>query len=494
MTSPLRILHLEDDVADAELVHAALEAEGMACEVTRVETRAGFQAALAQRFDVILADHSLPGFDGLSALTLARQTCPDVPFIFVSGTLGEEVAIEALKRGATDYVVKQRLSRLGPSVRRALGEAREREERQRAEAVLAGEKRLLELIAKGSPLPAILDGLCRLVEELSPTSLASILLLDPDGRRLRHGAAPSLPRSYVDGIDGMSIGPVAGSCGTAAHRNEPVLVADVADDPRWVTWRDLALRHDLRACWSTPVRATDGSVLGTIAVYAREPGHPTARQQTVIDRVTALASIAIEGRRAEETRLWLLESMDRVNRAIQSTTDLEQMMSHVLEAVLSLLRCDRAWLVYPCDPDAPSWHVVMEHTRPEFPGAFALGAEIPADPESAATVALVRASPGPVRFGPGSDHPLPEQTARTLRHPVHDRHDGPSQGRPAVRARCPPVLVPARLDAGRGAALPGDRPPAGGRADERAEPPQPPRERAPAGGGPADVARRSLGA
>src|SRR5262249_37667550 len=155
---------------------------------------------------------------------------------------------------------------------------------------------------------------------------ASILLLDPDGLRLRHGAAPSLPKSYVDAIDGASIGPVAGSCGTAAYRNEPVIVGDIAADPLWADYRDLALPHGLRAGWSTPVRASDGRVLATVAIYARQPGRPTASQQRIIERFTDLASISIERKRIEDERLWFLESMDRINRAIQSTNDLEQMM------------------------------------------------------------------------------------------------------------------------------------------------------------------------
>src|SRR5262245_34950352 len=159
MTPPLRILHLEDNVSDVELIHATLESEGMVLEATRVETQADFRAALAQNFDVILADNTLPAYDGLSALMLATEVCPHVPFIFVSGTLGEEVAIEALKRGATDYVLKEHLSRIGPAVHRALRETKERHERERAEAVLAGEKRLLEMIAKGASLPVVLDGL-----------------------------------------------------------------------------------------------------------------------------------------------------------------------------------------------------------------------------------------------------------------------------------------------------------------------------------------------
>ncbi|MDX6443901.1 MAG: hypothetical protein QOH71_975 [Blastocatellia bacterium] len=301
MMSPLRILHVEDNPNDAELIQAMLETEGITSHVMRVETQADFVASIERGdFDLILADYTLPSFDGLSALKIASEKCPDVPFIFVSGTLGEEVAIEALKIGATDYLLKERLSKIVPSVHRALSESKERAERKRAETLLAGEKRLLEMIAKGNPLSLILDALCRLVEELSKGALSSILLLDPDGNRLWHGAAPSVPKSYIDGIDGATIGPVAGSCGTAAYLKEPVIVADIAQDPLWADYRELALPHGLRACWSTPVLASDGRVLGTFAIYFREPGSPTPQQQNIIEQITDLASIAIERKRAED--------------------------------------------------------------------------------------------------------------------------------------------------------------------------------------------------
>jgi PAS domain S-box-containing protein len=136
--SPLRLLLLEDSIADAELIQELLlNADHSIAEVTRVQTRAEFLTALEDgRFDLILADYTLPSFDGLSALKLTQSTRPDLPFIFVSGSLGEEIAIEALKIGATDYVLKTRLSRLVPSVQRALREARERAERKKAEEAL----------------------------------------------------------------------------------------------------------------------------------------------------------------------------------------------------------------------------------------------------------------------------------------------------------------------------------------------------------------------
>jgi PAS domain S-box-containing protein len=137
VTDPLRILLLEDDPGDAELIQELLEVDHFVGEVTRVQTRPEFLAALDNvDIDLILADYKLPSFDGLSALKLALSARPDLPFIFVSGTIGEDVAIEALKIGATDYVLKTRLSRLVPSVQRARREARERAERKKAEEAL----------------------------------------------------------------------------------------------------------------------------------------------------------------------------------------------------------------------------------------------------------------------------------------------------------------------------------------------------------------------
>jgi signal transduction histidine kinase/CheY-like chemotaxis protein len=136
MTTPLRILLLEDSVQDAELIQELLEADHFSCDITRVQTRAAFQAALEDNgIDLVLADYALPSFDGLSALQLTLNARPDLPFIFVSG-FGEEIAIEALTSGATDYVLKTGLSRLVPSVQRALREAREQAERKKAEEAL----------------------------------------------------------------------------------------------------------------------------------------------------------------------------------------------------------------------------------------------------------------------------------------------------------------------------------------------------------------------
>src|SRR5436190_3226821 len=134
----LRILHLEDSLPDAELVLITLQEAGLPCTSLRVDTKPTYVKALDEGgFDLILSDLAMPAFDGMSALTLARQKRPDVPFIFVSGTLGEEAAIHSLLNGATDYVLKHRFSRLIPAVQRALTEARERQLRRDMESQLS---------------------------------------------------------------------------------------------------------------------------------------------------------------------------------------------------------------------------------------------------------------------------------------------------------------------------------------------------------------------
>src|SRR6266567_4113197 len=174
--------------------------------------------------------------------------------------------------------------------------------RKRREALLAGENRVLEMVAKGDSLSDILETLCLLVEEQSSGVFASILLMDPNGKQLRHGGAPNLPKPYTKAIDGAFIGPAMGSCGTAAYRAEQVIVSDIAVDPLWADFRDLALAHSLRACWSTPIFSSEGKVIGTFAMYYREPRSPSPLEQDTIKHITHLAGVAIQRKLAEKAR------------------------------------------------------------------------------------------------------------------------------------------------------------------------------------------------
>jgi PAS domain S-box-containing protein len=197
-------------------------------------------------------------------------------------------------------------------------------ERKQAEIVIRGQKQALELIAEGAPLAPVLETLVRTVEERSVHgALASILLLDNAGLRLRHGAAPSLPESFNRAIDGLIVGAAAGSCGTAAQRRRAVIVTDIATDPLWEGYRELALQHDLRACWSAPILARDDRVLGTYAIYHRQPRRPSAADLQVVDVLSRTAAIAIEAKRAERQERLLIEELNhRVKNTLATAQSL----------------------------------------------------------------------------------------------------------------------------------------------------------------------------
>jgi PAS domain S-box-containing protein len=163
---------------------------------------------------------------------------------------------------------------------------------------LLDEKVLAKLMAH-APLPEILDTLCISVEQQYSGLLCSVLLLDPDGKTLRTGAAPSLPKEYVQAVDGVQAGPCAGSCGTAIHRRLPVIVSDIATDPLWADYCHLALPHGLRACWSTPISSQNGGLLGTFAIYYRELRAPEADHLQLIAHSTRLAALAMEWDRTQ---------------------------------------------------------------------------------------------------------------------------------------------------------------------------------------------------
>ena len=191
-----------------------------------------------------------------------------------------------------------------------LGITRDITDRKRIEALLAGQKQVLELIATGALLKESLTTLLRIIEAQSADMLCSVLLLDADGVHLRHGAAPSLPEEFIRAIDDQPIGARVGSCGTAAFLRETVIVEDIATDPLWEDYRAAALPHGLRACWSTPIFDAQKRVLGTFAIYYRKPGQPTALHRRCIDLATDLAAIAISRTRAEAA-LRLSESRHR---------------------------------------------------------------------------------------------------------------------------------------------------------------------------------------
>src|SRR5438552_4587699 len=215
------------------------------------------------------------------------------------------------------------------------------DDRKRAEALLAAENQILEMVATGRPLAVILDGLCRLVDTLCDKSLASILLIDPNGRCFSRGAGPRFPEAFMAAVDGVEIGPCVGSCGTAAYRKEQVIVSDIATDPLWANYRELALAYGLRSGWSTPILSSDGSVLGVFGIYGREPRSPTPQHLQTIKQITHLSSVAIERKRSAESlrasellARGQLDALTHTLDALARESDPDRLLEHVLRTII----------------------------------------------------------------------------------------------------------------------------------------------------------------
>jgi PAS domain S-box-containing protein len=223
-------------------------------------------------------------------------------------------------------------------------------ERRLAEALRDGESRILEMIARDAPLEEILENLVRVVEAQFAGLLCSVLLLDEDGQHARHGAAPSLPKPYTKAIDGLCIGPKAGSCGTAMYRREPVIVTDILRDPLWEPYRGVAEPYGFRACWSTPILAHSGKVLGSFGMYYREPRSPSPAETRAPKMATHLAGIAIERKLAREERERLrqaqadLAHINRVTTMGELTASLAHEIKQPISAAVTNAKTCLRWL------------------------------------------------------------------------------------------------------------------------------------------------------
>jgi PAS domain S-box-containing protein len=233
-------------------------------------------------------------------------------------------------------------------------------ERKRAEALRDGESRVLEMIAREAPLDEALERLVRVVEAQFAGMLCSVLLLDNDGQHVRHGAAPNLPKSYVDAINGLSIGPQAGSCGTAMYRKEPVVVTDILQDPLWEQYRNVAEPHGLRSCWSTPILAHSGKVLGSYAMYYREPRSPGPAETRALEMATHLAGIAIE-------RKLTHERLQRSEAYLAEAQRLSHTGSWAFNARGPVYWSEETFRIWGLDPQQglPDREVVLQRIHPE---------------------------------------------------------------------------------------------------------------------------------
>ncbi|MFN4981500.1 MAG: response regulator [Pseudanabaena sp.] len=460
MSDTVNVLIIEDSEDDAILIVRSLRQSGFVLTWERVQTVEELHQALTNRtWDVIISDYNLPKMNAPMALEIVKQSQLDLPFIVVSGTIGETLAVDLMRAGANDYLMKGSLARLAEAVRREIREFKMRQERQQAsleleltkqrlqlalegsaigpwdwvistgeltinerwaeilgytslelepitfetwhdhthtddvkrtlkllkkhfhreipayedelrmrhklghwvwilcrgkvtewdaqgkpqrmtgthldisdrkqaELRLSLQSSILERIAKAESLPKILEALVSNIEEQLDGAICSILLCDEG--KLYCGAMPNLPEAYNQVIDKMSIGEGAGCCGTAAFRRERVIVADIANDPLWKDLKETALAHNIRACWSTPVIATDGNVIATFAVYYPYIHYPIPQEIEITNLATDIAKIAIERDQAAQALANLNHNLEM--RVAQRTDALRQSEAKLIEA------------------------------------------------------------------------------------------------------------------------------------------------------------------
>jgi PAS domain S-box-containing protein len=297
MTVGLRILLIASSDRDEIWLQHTLGSGNYSPRCLRVDSEERCRAALDDGpWDVVVC--AFQGATAPSALRALRDREASVaPALLILADAFEHAAEAAQRLGATVCLRSAGFAHLGPAVEHAVRGAR-----RRAEAAVfeMAQRLVLEHIAAGRPLADVLEEIVLLVERQGDGMLCSILLLDAESGRVRHGAAPHLPSALVQGVDGAKIGPREGSCGAAAYLREVVIIDDIGTHPNWASYHQLALPFGLRACWSSPIfAAPGGEVLGTFAMYYREVRKPTAREQIWVARATHLAAIAIRRDRSE---------------------------------------------------------------------------------------------------------------------------------------------------------------------------------------------------
>jgi len=326
----LRILILEDVAAHAELMERELRKAEMVFSARRVATRAAFIAALRDfNPDLILADYSLPSFDGISALSIAREQCPAAPFVFVSGALGEELAIETLKQGATDYVLKQRLARLAPAVRRALREAEERTARRQAEAALRKAHDELELwlkertalleinnaIITNLDRQSLFKAITQSLYQILPFDRAVLMLHDPERDVLRVAALEGLLTAKEYGAVGTELSRQGSHAGWALDHRQRLLRHDLAEELQFPI-EEKILAEGIRSYIIAPLIGKERP-LGTLNVGSQTPRRYCEGDAMLLQEVAGQVALAIENMLAYEEIASLKARLEQENIYLQ---------------------------------------------------------------------------------------------------------------------------------------------------------------------------------
>ncbi len=343
MEKELRILILEDVAAHAELMERELRKAGMKFSAKHVATRAAFVAALCDfNPDLILADYALPSFDGFAALSIAREQCSAVPFVFVSGAIGEELAIETLKQGATDYVLKQRLTALAPAARRALREAEERAARRQAEAALRKAHDELELwlkertalleinnaiitnLDRATLFKAITQSLCQIL----PFDRAALLLYQPERDNVRVAAMEGALIAKQHGAVGTEISRQGSHAGWALDHKQCLLRRDLAEGLQFPI-EEKILAEGIRSYIVAPLIGKE-KPLGTLNVGSETPRRYCEEDAMFLQEVAGQVALAIENMLAYEEIAALKSRLEQENIYLQEEIKTEHNFEEIV--------------------------------------------------------------------------------------------------------------------------------------------------------------------
>lgn len=345
MNSTLRILLVEDSQADADLEFRALQRAGIAFEAQRVQTEADFAARLAQPdFDIIVSDYSIPGFGGLEALEIARQRVPDIPFVFVSGALGEDMAVELLKRGAIDYVLKTNLSRLASALTRAIEQAEATRARRKAEArvrdltnLYAALSEANAALARSTARNQLFHDMCRIAVQRGGFLFAWVGLCDSQAVLLRPAATYGNAAGFLHGRDVPldAAKPGARQPAAAAARDGKAHVNnDTLADPHVADLHERMREYSIRSAASVPL-LLEGKPIGSFSLYASEPGHFDDERMQLLNELAGGIAFALDRFEQDNRRR-------RAEAAIQEARQQLQVLSTRLLEVQEQERADIA--------------------------------------------------------------------------------------------------------------------------------------------------------
>ena len=368
MTKQLHILIVEDSEDDALLLLRELKQGGYEPVYERSETPESMKAALEKgRWDIIISDYILPGFSGLAALDLLKQSGQDLPFIIVSGNIGEDIAVAAMKAGAHDYIIKGNLKRLVPAVERELREAEVRRLQKRAEENILRLNRLYSVLSKVNEAivrvrepKELYEKICRIIVEEGGFRLAWVGLLEPASREVRVAASYG-ESAYLEGIRivAADVPEGRGPTGRAVREDHYVVSTDFEDDPRLQPWRDRARAHGLRSLAAFPLH-TGGRVIGALTIYSDKPGFFNDEEVSLLlslseDISFALDSIETEKKRstAEDALHDSMEELRNLTVHLQEVREAERTsiardIHDELGQIITALRMDLVWIKNAC--------------------------------------------------------------------------------------------------------------------------------------------------